>query len=58
MKQYAEIYYKTGITIRLEDMQKALATVKISDFRQATSDIKENSKEKNETSKDEVSLDD
>ena len=55
MKQYAEIYDRTGITIRPEDMQKALATVKISDFRQATSDIKENSKE---TSKDEVSLDD
>lgn len=56
MKQYAEIYDRTGITIRPEDMQKALATVKMSDFRQATSDIKENSKEK--TSKDEVSLDD
>lgn len=58
MKQYAEIYDRTGITIRPEDMQKALSTVKISDFRQATSDIKENSKEEKETSKDEVSLDD
>lgn len=57
MKQYAEIYDRTGITIRPEDMQKALSTVKISDFRQATSDIKENSKEEKETSKDEVFLD-
>lgn len=58
MKQYTEIFDRTGITIRPEDMQKALATVKISDFRQATTDIKENSREEKETSKDEVSLDD
>lgn len=58
MKQYAEIFDKTGITIRPEDMQKALASVKISDFRKATSDIKENSKEENEISTDEISKDD
>jgi len=58
MEQFARIYDRTGITIRPEDMQKALAGVKISDFRQATTDIKENSKDEKETSKDEVSLDD